>query len=48
MLVSGGILGYNIIWNRIHEFNVEAVLRLFLPYHDAPHFVKMLSILHIK
>ncbi|KAI6147846.1 hypothetical protein BKA82DRAFT_4145263 [Pisolithus tinctorius] len=28
-------------------FNVDAVLALFLPYHESPHFVKMLSILHI-
>lgn len=32
---------------RINEFNVDAVLALFLPYHESPHFVKMLSILHI-
>ncbi|KIJ18295.1 hypothetical protein PAXINDRAFT_97715, partial [Paxillus involutus ATCC 200175] len=33
---------------RINEFNVEALLALFLPYHESPHFVKMLSILHIQ
>jgi U3 small nucleolar RNA-associated protein 10 len=33
---------------RINEFNVAAVLALFLPYHESPHFVKMLSILHIQ
>ncbi|KAK2465147.1 hypothetical protein APHAL10511_002839 [Amanita phalloides] len=33
---------------RINEFNVEDVLALFLPYHETPHFAKMLSILHIK
>ncbi|CAK5279397.1 unnamed protein product, partial [Mycena citricolor] len=33
---------------RIHEFNVESILALFLPYHESPHFAKMLSILHIK
>ncbi|EJD43874.1 hypothetical protein AURDEDRAFT_185221 [Auricularia subglabra TFB-10046 SS5] len=33
---------------RIHEFNVDAVLRLFLPYHESPHFAKMLNILHIE
>ncbi|TCD67119.1 snoRNA-binding rRNA-processing protein utp10 [Steccherinum ochraceum] len=32
---------------RIHEFNVNAVLSLFLPYHESPHFLKMLSIVHI-
>ncbi|KAJ6463475.1 hypothetical protein C8R45DRAFT_840925 [Mycena sanguinolenta] len=33
---------------RINEFNVESVLALFLPYHESPHFTKMLSILHIR
>jgi U3 small nucleolar RNA-associated protein 10 len=33
---------------RINEFNIEEVLALFLPYHESPHFAKMLSILHIK
>ncbi|KAM6493306.1 hypothetical protein JOM56_011440 [Amanita muscaria] len=33
---------------RIHEFNVEDVFALFLPYHETPHFAKMLTILHIK
>ncbi|KAG2363636.1 hypothetical protein BDR07DRAFT_1471237 [Suillus spraguei] len=33
---------------RINEFNVDAVLALFFPYHESPHFVKMLSILHVS
>lgn len=33
--------------NRVNEFDVEEVLALFLPYHESPHFAKMLSILHI-
>ncbi|CAA7262090.1 unnamed protein product [Cyclocybe aegerita] len=33
---------------RIHEFNLEAVLSLFLPYHESPHFAKMVTILQIK
>lgn len=33
---------------RINEFNIDAVLALILPYHESPHFVKMLSILHIQ
>ena len=33
---------------RIHEFNVQQVMALFLPYHESPHFVKMLTILQIK
>ena len=32
---------------RVNEFNVDAILGLFLPYHESPHFVKMLSILHL-
>lgn len=33
---------------RINEFNAEDILRLFLPYHDSPHFTKMVTILHIR
>jgi hypothetical protein len=33
---------------RINEFNVEDVLALFLPYHESPHFAKMLTILHLE
>lgn len=33
---------------RINEFNVQDLLTLFLPYHETPHFEKMLSILHIE
>jgi U3 small nucleolar RNA-associated protein 10 len=33
---------------RINEFNVEATLALFLPYHESPHFAKMVTILHIQ
>ncbi|KIM29205.1 hypothetical protein M408DRAFT_120332 [Serendipita vermifera MAFF 305830] len=32
---------------RVNEFNVEALLTIFLPYHATPHFIKLLSILHI-
>lgn len=34
--------------SRINEFNVEDVLSLFLPYHDTPHFAKMVSILRVE
>ena len=34
--------------NRINEFNVEDTLTLFLPYHESPHFAKMVTLLHIK
>ena len=33
---------------RINEFNVEAILALFLPYHESPHFAKMVTLLHIQ
>lgn len=33
---------------RVYEFNVEAVMTLFLPYHETPHFTKMVSILDLK
>jgi len=33
---------------RINEFNVEAMLSLFLPYHETPHFAKVVTILHFK
>ncbi|EIW76657.1 hypothetical protein CONPUDRAFT_168479 [Coniophora puteana RWD-64-598 SS2] len=45
---AGKILEWLVKRYRINEFNVEDVLALFLPYHDSPHFAKMLSILHIK
>ncbi|KIJ47283.1 hypothetical protein M422DRAFT_226418, partial [Sphaerobolus stellatus SS14] len=32
---------------RVNEFNVNSVMALVLPYHETPHFTKMLSILHI-
>ncbi|EKM74924.1 hypothetical protein AGABI1DRAFT_123475 [Agaricus bisporus var. burnettii JB137-S8] len=33
---------------RVHEFNVEHLLALFLPYHDTAQFAKLVTILHIK
>ncbi|KAF5392137.1 hypothetical protein D9757_003220 [Collybiopsis confluens] len=32
---------------RIHEFNLRAVLSLFLPYHETRQWAKMLTILHL-
>jgi U3 small nucleolar RNA-associated protein 10 len=32
---------------RVHEFDAEPVLRAFMPYHEGPHFAKMLSLLSI-
>ncbi|KZP04633.1 hypothetical protein FIBSPDRAFT_843744, partial [Athelia psychrophila] len=43
----GKILEWLVRRFRVNEFNIEDVLSLFLPYHESPHFAKMLSILHI-
>ncbi|TFK37695.1 hypothetical protein BDQ12DRAFT_685121 [Crucibulum laeve] len=45
---TGKVLEWLVRRFRINEFNIEAVLSLFLPYHESPHFSKMISILHIK
>ena len=45
---TGKIIEWLVRRFRVHEFNVEAVLALFLPYQESPHFTKMLSILHIS
>ncbi|KAF7297329.1 U3 small nucleolar RNA-associated protein 10 [Mycena indigotica] len=45
---TGKVLEWLVRRFRINEFNVDGVLALFLPYHESPHFAKMLSILHIK
>ncbi|KAI0742763.1 hypothetical protein C8Q80DRAFT_1221194 [Daedaleopsis nitida] len=44
---TGKLLEWLVRRFRIHEFNVQSVVALFLPYHDTPHFLKMTSILHI-
>lgn len=50
VVMSNAFQSYHnlIILARINEYNVEDVLVLFLPYHESPHFAKMLTILHIK
>ncbi|KAF7307826.1 U3 small nucleolar RNA-associated protein 10 [Mycena kentingensis (nom. inval.)] len=45
---TGRVLEWLVRRFRINEFNVDSVLALFLPYHESPHFAKMLSILHLK
>ncbi|KAF8259327.1 armadillo-type protein [Lactarius quietus] len=45
---TGRVLEWLVRRFRINEFNVEEVLSLFLPYHDTPHFAKMVSILHVQ
>lgn len=40
---------YRPIWiYRVNEFNVADVLALFFPYHESPHFAKMVSILQLE
>lgn len=36
------------VFHRANEFNVDALMTLFLPYHETPHFTKLVSILHIE
>ncbi|KAI0270487.1 hypothetical protein BC834DRAFT_967272 [Gloeopeniophorella convolvens] len=45
---TGRVLEWLVRRFRINEFNVKDVLLLFLPYHDTPHFAKMVTILHVK
>lgn len=45
---TGRVLEWLVRRFRINEFNVEDVLSLFLPYHDTPHFAKMVSILCVE
>ena len=45
---TGKIIEWLVRRFRIHEFNVEAILALFLPYQESFHFTKMLSILDIS
>jgi hypothetical protein len=48
MLISFGLLLLLDECARVHEFNVESILATFMPYHESPHFAKMLAILHIR
>ncbi|KAF9526013.1 hypothetical protein CPB83DRAFT_877003 [Crepidotus variabilis] len=45
---TGKILEWLVRRFRIQEFNLEGVLALFLPYHESPHFAKMVTLLNIK
>lgn len=45
---TGRVLEWLVRRFRINEFNVEDVLFLFLPYHDTPHFAKMVTILRVE
>ncbi|KAI8359067.1 hypothetical protein EDC96DRAFT_609191 [Choanephora cucurbitarum] len=44
---SGKVLEYLIRRFRIHDFNVESIIKCILPYHETKSFVKMVSILTI-
>lgn len=44
---TGKIIEWLVRRFRINEFNVDAVLALFFPYQESPHYTKMLSILRI-
>jgi U3 small nucleolar RNA-associated protein 10 len=45
---AGRIIEWLVRRFRINEFNVPDILVLFLPYHESPHFAKMVSILSIE
>ncbi|KZT23010.1 hypothetical protein NEOLEDRAFT_1180414 [Neolentinus lepideus HHB14362 ss-1] len=45
---TGRVLEWLVRRFRINEFNVEDILALFLPFHESPHFAKMITILHIN
>ncbi|KAH6904492.1 hypothetical protein BKA70DRAFT_1373519 [Coprinopsis sp. MPI-PUGE-AT-0042] len=45
---TGRVLEFLVKRFRIQEFNINAVMALFLPYHETPHFTKMLSIMDLK
>ncbi|KAL5525140.1 UTP10 [Sanghuangporus sanghuang] len=44
---AGRVLEWLIRRFRINEFNAPDILTVFLPYHESPHFAKMVSILTI-
>jgi hypothetical protein len=45
---SGKALEWLIRRFRIHEYNVDAIIRAIIPYHETALFVTMVSILEIK
>lgn len=44
---TGRVIEWLVRRFRVNEFNVLDILTLFLPYHETPHFAKMISILTI-
>ncbi|KZT53175.1 hypothetical protein CALCODRAFT_60703 [Calocera cornea HHB12733] len=45
---SSRVLEWLVRHFRITEFNLDGVMACFLPYHDSPLFVRILSITHLK
>ncbi|KZO97606.1 hypothetical protein CALVIDRAFT_536183 [Calocera viscosa TUFC12733] len=45
---SSRVLEWLVRHFRITEFNIDGVMECFLPYHDSPLFVRILSIVHNK
>ncbi|EJU00234.1 hypothetical protein DACRYDRAFT_23206 [Dacryopinax primogenitus] len=45
---SSRVLEWLVRHFRITEFNIDGVMECFLPYHDSPLFVRILSILHLN
>ncbi|KAG7098539.1 hypothetical protein E1B28_000475 [Marasmius oreades] len=45
---TGKVIEWLVRRFRVNEFNVEALISVFLPYHETPHFAKMNTILHVK
>ncbi|OSX58041.1 hypothetical protein POSPLADRAFT_1154787 [Postia placenta MAD-698-R-SB12] len=44
---AGKVLEWLVRRFRINEFNVQELLTLFIPYHESPHFAKIVTLLHI-
>ena len=44
---TGRVIEWLVRRFRVNEFNVSDILTVFFPYHDSPHFAKMVSILTI-
>ncbi|KAF9268872.1 hypothetical protein L218DRAFT_536645 [Marasmius fiardii PR-910] len=45
---TGKVIEWLVRRFRVNEFNVDALISVFLPYHETPHFAKLNTILHIK
>ena len=45
---AGRVIEWLVRRFRINEFNARDVMSVFMPYHESPHFAKMVSILSIE